>query len=123
MKIVSLLISAFLGCSGLLILFRALRDSIKIYLGEVSSRIYSLKNAFLTGLSSSLLFLTLVFVGSITDNDFNWTIQGILGSLAISTLFGLIVFIGTYISFTIVGKYRETMYKKIVDKIHQDKLK
>jgi glycerol uptake facilitator-like aquaporin len=121
MKVISLLIAAFLACLGLLILFRAIKDSRKIYLGEIKSRIYNLKNAFFTGVSSSMLFLTLIFVVSVTENEFNWTFQGILGSLAISVLVGLIVFFGTYIGYIIVDKYRVTLVKKVVDDLQEDK--
>ena len=119
MKVFLLVATSIIGLTGLLLLLKTLMDSRKIYLGEVNSRVSSLNNAFMTGLSTCMLFLTLIMIVSFLEEDLILSFAGLLGSLTISILIGFIVFLSTLISFVVVGKYREILGKKIADKINK----
>lgn len=123
MKIILFAATPIIGLIGLLILVKATRDSRRIYLGEVNSKNVSLMNAFLTGLSSSILFLTLIMIVGLLDKNYHLSIAGVLGSLIISIIFGSVAFLGAYFGFAIVRKYREFLGRKISEKIDKSRMK
>ncbi len=123
MKEILSIATTIIELTGLLILIKAARDSGRIYHGEVNSRVARLTNAFLTGLSSSMLFLTLIMAIGLLDKDYQWSNAGLFGSLMISLVFGLIAFLGTYLGFAIVGKYRDFLGRKISEKIDKTRMR
>ncbi|MFM8321552.1 MAG: hypothetical protein ACKOC5_11615 [Chloroflexota bacterium] len=108
---------------GLFLLIQSIKNSQRIFYGQELSKAYLIKTAFLAGLSTSMLFLTLIFFVSLFEGDSRWSIEWVLIFIVLAIFGGLLVFLGACVHYSAVNKYRETVFKKTIERIMRDKEK
>ena len=103
---------------GLCLGIYAYRDSRPIFFGLETSWKKRLSNAIYNGISSSMIFMSIILIVGLIEPKYNWSLKNILLFAAFSGFPGLIVTLGSIWQFFIVNRYR----KKIIHSINrQDK--
>ncbi len=94
----------------------SIRNSRSIYYGVPSTRQKRLVNACSTGLSASMLLMSLILFAGLLDHKYIWSIEKILLITLFSLIPGVIVTLGTIWGFFIVNVYRNKVITKIIYK-------
>jgi hypothetical protein len=109
----------FTGCAIITVIcfIYTLHHSSKIWAGEYASQRKRIIVSLLTGVSFSLLFVSLVLFGG----DFEWIKKKRFLLTVTTLLIGLVITIGAYWRFFIIGKYRNYIYRKYGQKHRDDR--
>jgi hypothetical protein len=116
MKIFQIILLILISTSDITLFIWSYRLSQKVFLGQITSIYRQLGISILSSIPIGLLFIIMAMIIGIADNDYKWTINGIIGVTIISC--GLIILgtIGAIWRFFIAGKFRSHIIKKIIDK-------
>jgi hypothetical protein len=72
-----------------------------------------LTTAVFSGLSFSMIFMSIILVMGLIDSKYIWSLKKILNSALFSLIFGFIVTLGALWQFFIVNWYRKKVIKKL----------
>lgn len=99
---------------GLYLLIKSIKNSRRIFYGLEPSTAYLIKNALLTGISTSILFIAMILILSMLEGYLWWTKEWVMILIALAIVGGVFVFLGACIHFSTVNRYRETVFKKAI---------
>ena len=103
------------GC-GIVLLVVATLLSRRIWGGAETSRSSRVMNSILLGVSAGLIFASIALVIGVLDTNYTWTFQRLMAVGVISLFPGVLTAMGSYWQFFVTGKFRDYLYRKLIDK-------
>jgi len=114
--------SFLMGVIGIVLFIKQYQDSRRIILGYHAPKHAIIKTAFMNGLAVNLSFLSLgLFLAGLEDHSTR-SIESILVLIVISIVGNIIVTLGSFWRFLVIGKYRGFLNRKLYKKPDEDEL-